>query len=120
MKILCVCEGGNSRSVTLALLLKDGLHQDALSMGIRRNSEETKNMLYEWADKIILVAGKCESEIPDKFRDKLVIWDVGDDVYFGGSSRRLITKYKEYMKQDNLGIIDPNFLDWMDSAANRD
>lgn len=50
MKILCICERGNSRSVALAYLFKDWLGQDALSMGITASSEDTKRMLYEWAE----------------------------------------------------------------------
>lgn len=122
MKILCICEGGNSRSATLAFLLKDGLHQDALAMGMGRASDETKNMLYKWADVIILVAGEFKDEIPKEFKSKLKVWDVGHDVYWGGASRRLIDKYKEYMQKDGFDGLkfDEAFLNWMDSSANRD
>lgn len=122
MKILCVCEGGNSRSATLAFLFKDGLYQDALAMGLRTSSEETRQMLYKWAEVIILVAGEFKNEIPEEFKSKLKVWDVGHDVYWVGASRRLVNKYKEYMQKDGFDGLkfDEAFLSWMDSSANRD
>lgn len=99
MKILCVCERGNSRSVCMAFLFKDMLHQDALAVGLTSSSEDTKRLLYEWADVIILVAGSLVDMIPDAYRGKLMVWDVGEDVYFQGFHQDLIDKCLGYMQK---------------------
>lgn len=97
MKILCICERGNSRSVALAYIFKDVLNQDALAMGIRATTEDTKIMLYDWSDIIILVDKTFESEIPEKYQEKLHVWDVGPDRYFMGFHQDLIKQYENYI-----------------------
>lgn len=52
MKVLCICEGGNVRSVALAQLIKEKGH-DAIAIGIDHVSVETNDMLMIWADKVI-------------------------------------------------------------------
>jgi predicted protein tyrosine phosphatase len=98
MKILCICERGNSRSVVLAYMFKDIYGQDALAIGIRTASEETKTMLYSWADVIILVDKMFENEIPMEYGNKLKIWDVGPDRYFQGFHPELLGQYEEHIK----------------------
>lgn len=96
-KVLCVCSGGNSRSVCLAFLLKSFFKIDALSSGVDFNSLETMQMLYGWADAIIVVDKELEDRIPKKFKKKVMVWDVGPDVYFLGYKKELIEKYEEYL-----------------------
>lgn len=78
-KILVVCEGGNSRSVTMAYLLKQKYNKDALACGYRWNTPETMEMLYEWAEKIFAMDAKIMSAIPDKYGYKTYLTDVGSD-----------------------------------------
>jgi len=52
MKILCICEGGNVRSVALAQHLKE-IGWEAIAIGWKYTSKETLLMLIRWADKII-------------------------------------------------------------------
>ena len=102
MKILCVCSRGNSRSVALAWILKDHLHLDALAMGIDTNSEETKNVLYDWADRIILVDKIFEERIPKEYKTKLKIFDVGGDRFFRGFEPELLQIYINYINKEGL------------------
>ena len=79
MKILTVCERGNVRSVTVASILKDfyGL-QDVLAMGVGVTTDETRHMLTEWADYILIVG---QSELMEVFKghDNVYHLDVGYD-----------------------------------------
>lgn len=104
MKVLCVCQEGNSRSVVLASILKNELAYDALAMGIRKTSEPTKEMLYEWADMIVLVDKTFVPEIPTKYLNKLAVWDVGQDRYFQGFSQDLIDQYHNYIARWKAGL----------------
>lgn len=97
-KILCICERGNSRSVALAYLLKDGLNQDAIAMGIHTAGDDTKEMLYQWAESIILVDKRLEEEIPEQYHHKMVIWDVGPDRYFLGFHPDLLNQYQVFIQ----------------------
>ena len=99
MKILCICQQGNSRSVGLAFLLKNMGH-DAVAIGIHSARRSTRRMLCKWADKIILVVPKYEHWIKPEFKHKLLLWDVGRDIYFAGWKNDLLEKYQQFMKDD--------------------
>ena len=102
MKILTVCQRGNSRSNSLAYILKDGYGMDAIAIGLESNGEEAKNFLYEWADRIILVDKRFIEKIPEKYKEKLRVWDVGPDRFFLGVVPELMQLYQDYMKNDPL------------------
>lgn len=55
MKVLCVCEHGNVRSVALAYLIKTIYKHEAIAIGEKDTSKETRDLLIEWADKVIYV-----------------------------------------------------------------
>lgn len=49
-------------------------------MGWEPNTDDTKRMLYEWADLIIVLEAHFRDLLPEEFRDKaMVIFDVGPD-----------------------------------------
>jgi predicted protein tyrosine phosphatase len=102
MKILCICARGNSRSVALGWILKDHLGHDAIAMGIEVASPETQNMLFDWAEKIILVDKTFENKIPNKYKNKLKIWDVGGDRFFRGFEPELLNMYTNYLNTEGL------------------
>lgn len=102
MKVLCICQKGNSRSVALAWLLKQKYKMDAIAIGIRTCSQETKNLLYEWADAIILTDKKYTREIPERYTEKLKVWHVGTDIWFKGYDKGLVEMYRAYMRDDDF------------------
>ncbi len=87
--ILVVCEGGNSRSVAMAYILKQKYNKDALSCGYRWNKPETMKMLYEWAEKIFAMDEKVFNAIPDEYKNKAHLTDVGRDRWFGYRDKEL-------------------------------
>lgn len=53
---LTVCERGNVRSVTCAIILKDlYMQDDVIPMGVTTTSDETLGMLMDWATRIYIV-----------------------------------------------------------------
>lgn len=66
MKILCLCAGGNTRSVTFATLLKYYWKHDALAASVEKNHPETLSMLARWSDEIIVAAPDILEEFLDK------------------------------------------------------
>lgn len=95
-KVLTICEYGNSRSVGAAYLLKQDWGRDALACGICVTSPETFEMLCNWADTIIVTFAPIEKDINEKFRHKVVVWDVGFDRYFVPPPEELLKQYREY------------------------
>ena len=80
-KVLAVCGIGMVRSVAMTYALK-AKGFDALAMGVRAQGEDTKLMLYQWADIIIAMAKDVMELIPPEYRNaKTVLCDVGPDTY---------------------------------------
>jgi hypothetical protein len=96
-KIVCLCQGGNSRSVALAYLLKYHYKVDALACGWEKNEANTLIMLYEWADVICILQKEFIIYVPEKFHGKVDIFDVGPDVWFNGLHPDLLNKLQEMM-----------------------
>lgn len=80
MKFLCVCEGGTIRSVSLAWVLRYDHHQDAIAASWLKNSQETLDMLAQWADKIVVMQPHFSSKFTG-FREKILVVDVGPDIW---------------------------------------
>ncbi|NIQ80614.1 MAG: hypothetical protein GTN93_21485 [Anaerolineae bacterium] len=81
MKIVCVCAGGNVRSVGTARILKYGFNQNAVAVAIEKNMPQPFEMLADWADVITVAEGHMTSAIPEKYHPKLRVVEVGPDVY---------------------------------------
>lgn len=107
MRILCICEWGENRSVTVAHHLKF-LGHETIAIGVKSTKPDTRRMLYRWADRIIVVDEYIEAWVradeqahPDD-RAKVQLWDIGPDEYHRphnkqliGVVRKLIEKHKE-------------------------
>jgi len=80
MKILCVCNKGNVRSVATKYCLNRRGHDDVITVGCTLVSDETIFMLSLWADMILLAKPVHGKRIPDKFKDKInKSFTIGED-----------------------------------------
>ena len=95
-RILTVCEGGNVRSVGLAYALKShGV--DAIAASWRFNTKHTLNMLYRWADYIVVLQDEMKQHIPKMYQKKLRVMDVGPDRYGSAFHPELQGHFHAYM-----------------------
>ncbi len=80
MNILIMCIRGDHRSVCMASELRNAKKQrDVITCGAYTFSQETLVMLYDWADKIIVVDPKVQEAVHPEYRDKMIVLDMGDD-----------------------------------------
>lgn len=82
MKVLAVCAYGNVRSGCLSRQLKDWYFQDALAAGLVANTPETLEMLFDWADAILLTDTSLDPKNyihSDLGKEKMHSFDVGRD-----------------------------------------
>lgn len=98
MKALCICQGGNVRSVAMATELKQRYHIDALAAGYVKNSGDTMTMLFHWADVIVVMKDEYREQVPTNLHVKLRVADVGDDTYGTPSDRGLREQVKHHAK----------------------
>ena len=100
--ILCVCEHGNNRSVTMAWLLKYVENFETLTAGLGYHTPETLNMLFEWADVITFPEEKLLALIPEKYKSKTKFYNIGEDVYPRPFNKELLTKARKMMEEDKI------------------
>ena len=81
MKVLTICSAGTVRSVSLAHVLKSRYGIDAIPAGHDLNSQETLDMLSDWADKIIVMQPKYAAGLPMRNAHKIIKVDVGTDIW---------------------------------------
>lgn len=79
-RFLCVCLGGNVRSVSLAFVLKES-GQDAVALGALYNPEGTFRLLADWADWVVVLAAEVMPHLPPWMHalKNLAIVEVGPD-----------------------------------------
>ena len=91
MKIVTLCEEGIKRAVAAKWLLQFRPEHQVIAVGVKRLHADTLQMLYDWADLIILLDARYADGIPP---EKLLVWDVGPDVFHGGFDPILIQRLK--------------------------
>ena len=101
-KILCVCEGGNVRSVACAYLFKYQIGYDALAASWKRNSLGTLMMLYNWADRIIIMQPEFREKVIPTCYHKITVYDVGPDRWGSALHPDLLEIIETYMGHDSL------------------
>lgn len=77
-----MCAGGCVRSVGLKYLLKNKYGHESLACGQDNNSgnyAETIEMLCNWADYVIVLTEDYKKFVPEKYKEKLLCYDVGTD-----------------------------------------
>lgn len=99
-KILCVCQYGHSRSVALSRILH---HRNisAIAMGWQ-TAGDAIDVGCQWADKIAVLESSYLSRIPEQHRDKVVIVDVGKDIWSNPHNADLLTKCERLAIQSGL------------------
>ena len=101
MKILALGRKGNNRSVALAYLLKLKGH-DAIAVGMRCMSRDTRKMMLDWADKIILLHNKCIEGVPRDYYNKLIKFHVNCVEEFPTFREGIIDSLKKFIEREKL------------------
>jgi hypothetical protein len=97
VRILCLCDEGNNRSVVVAHQLKY-LGHDCLSAGLSRNGADTLAMLYEWADHIITT--DASQLVPAEHQAKVRLWNIGPDRYPRPFNKELLTIVRDFVQRE--------------------
>lgn len=102
-KVLCVCQRGVIRSVGLSRRLKDKHGIEAIPVGWESSHPDTLNMLYKWADFIVVVEPYMLAKIPIEFESKTLLAPIGRDVFEHSGSPNLQRKYLEWLPTSPIG-----------------
>lgn len=99
MKVVTMCQQANCRSVGLGIVLKDHHQVDCVAVGYNANSPELREMLYSWADAIVLMQPGMVTSVPWQFRVKTIVCDVGPDGYWHARNEQLQAKCHEWVNK---------------------
>lgn len=100
--ILCVCEHGNNRSVTMAHILKYASNFETLTAGLGYHTQETLEMLFNWAEVIVVPDEKLLPLIPEKYKPKVKFYNIGEDIYPRPFNKELYARAKALMEGDKI------------------
>jgi predicted protein tyrosine phosphatase len=92
LKVLTLCSAGTVRSVGMAHKLKNDYGIDAVPLGHDLNSQETIDKMSDWADVILVMQPKYAAGILKRNAHKVMIADVGPDVWGNPLDRDLQAK----------------------------
>lgn len=103
VKVVTVCHRGNVRSVGLAWELKETYPgYDPVAIGYGTAGPELSDLLYRWADVIVVMMAGYERHVPAEFKDKTRLCDVGADTYGNPQHPRLKAKIKAWVDGGGL------------------
>lgn len=109
MKVVCVCRCGQVRSVAARYVLSDKFgFRKALACGWEKNDAETLDMLYSWADAVLVVGRGSEWGLPTP-PDKTVLLEVGEDVWGHYQHPDLVSRLEELLAPLVLGSGDHHY-----------
>jgi len=100
--ILCVCDHGNNRSVTMSHILKYVSNFETLTAGLGYHTPETLKMLFDWADVITVPEEKLLLLIPEEYKSKIKFYNIGEDVYPRPFNKQLYSKANALMEADPI------------------
>lgn len=100
--ILCLCEHGNNRSVTMAWLLKYVSNFETLTAGLLYHTQETLEMLYQWADVITIPEERLIEKIPEHHRGKVKSYPIGEDHFPRPFNQELLDLTKQLLEKDPI------------------
>lgn len=112
LKVVCMCRGGNVRSVAMKMILNRYLGHSSLACGLDTNDEETRRFLFEWADVIVVMHKEMACYVTDHYQFKLKVVHVGNDVWGDPFNEELQLKIVHILnaQHDDLNpgrLIDP-------------
>jgi hypothetical protein len=107
MKILCTCARGIIRSTSLAWILKQRGH-DTVAFGWGTHSDDTKEYMYRWADKIIVVDDRVK--IPDEWAEKVLTLEVPSGIYQNPLDSKLLQIMQKLMDDNGIGVGDKSLM----------
>lgn len=97
-KILCVCDQGNNRSVHFAHPLKYW-GNDVIACGLN-NSVDTLDMLFSWAELIIITQEAMRARVPAAEQHKVHVFEVGPDTYPRPFNPILASRVRQFLEQN--------------------
>ncbi len=86
------------------MMLKATLQYDAVACSWKDIAPETRDMLCLWADGIIVMEAYMFDKIPEQFRSKTTVVDVGEDVWCNPFHPALTEKIQGLMASTNIVV----------------
>ena len=105
-KILCLCAGGQVRSVTLGGICKYWFGHEAIAASLEKLEPDTLDMLYRWAEVIVVVEQQYLQLVPDEHAAKVRLVDIGPDRWGMSNHEGLVAEIMKHDLAEILGIPD--------------
>jgi len=87
----------------MAWILKYVENFETLTCGLEYHTPETKKMLFEWADVIVVPEDKLLAMVPEEYKSKIKFYNIGEDHYPRPHNKDLLLRAKALMEADPIG-----------------
>ena len=79
-RVLCLCSAGLLRSPTTAVVLQRKFGYNTRAAGVSKDHAliEVDDVLYNWADEIVAVEQSVAEQVPEDFKEKLIVLSIPD------------------------------------------
>lgn len=94
-RYVVMCQGGNFRSTTCAYVLKSR-GGEAVAIGHSHADVPLRDLLYNWADHIIIVEEHMRQFVNPHHFHKLLVWDVGPDRWCSMGHPELMAIFQKF------------------------
>lgn len=106
--ILCVCQCGHTRSVSLKKVFNN-IGKEAIAIGWQTEPELLK-ILSSWADEIYVLEKYFKDKIPKEQQYKVIVFDVGPDNYGNPHSPALFYMLKEMVERKERNELESKII----------
>jgi predicted protein tyrosine phosphatase len=110
-RVLCICRGGNTRSIAASFLLKYKYGCEALAIGMEKTTPETLSLLLQWSTAVLVFDKEAHRRIMmvrgwQHVRTFHFV-PLGHDVWTNPLDMDLLRKCDEYLRQWFMPNLNP-------------
>lgn len=102
VKVLCLCQGGFTRSVALKRAISKNWNADVVNAGVSHNGGPVLDYLFGWAEVVFIVDEFLQRDVdyrPDDQLAKTYLIPIGPDIFSGPDDHQLVAKIERLMPE---------------------
>lgn len=102
VKVLCLCQGGFTRSVALKRAISKEWNADVMTAGVSHNGSPVLDYLFGWAEVVFVVDEFLQRDVdwrPTEAKAKTFLIPIGPDIFSGPDDHQLKAKIDRLMPE---------------------
>jgi len=97
--------------VGLAYIFKQLFSHESIPIGAETTSDDTRELLSGWADKIVVLRPHYVEAVPPAHRHKVLVYDVGEDIWLNPYHQNLQHELMKLIRKDGFFLREDKHVD---------